>query len=205
MLSTSTNVIKMFAMDAFCIRQFNNAAYTGTQITFDIQKFEDIVNEEFTQKNLPLVDGYAPFCKHIFMRDFAGIKCGYAEITDENRSLIRSCYEGRKEDELPVLIEYLDRNEYPPPDSTYLDVILYSREQVIKENLSMGVTPPDVNSPPWRIISVKGQLCDYELPMQPITIMRNALGTAEGGSEVPLDRRYYMDSVTFWTKHVAIK
>ena len=35
---------------------------------------------------------------------------------------------------------------------------------------------PPVSDAPWGIISVKGQLCDYELPMQPITVMRNALG-----------------------------
>jgi hypothetical protein len=139
------------------------------------------------------------------MANFAGVTCGYTEINEQNALLIRSCYESRKEDELPVLIQYLDRLEYPPPLATHLDVILYSREQVIKENLAMGVTPPPEDSAPWRIISVKGQLCDFELPMQPITIMRNALGTAEGGSGVPLDRSKYMESCDFWKKHVAIK
>ena len=55
------------------------------------------------------------------------------------------------------------------------------------------------------IISVKGQLCDYELPMQPITVMRNALGKEHGGSGVPLDREKYMESVRFWKDHVSIK
>ncbi len=52
---------------------------------------------------------------------------------------------------------------------------------------------------------MKGQLCDYELPMQPITMMRNALGKDQGGSGVPLDANKYRDSVAFWSKHVAIK
>ena len=43
-----------------------------------------------------------------------------------------------------------------------------------------GSEPP-ASTAPWGIISVKGQLCDYELPMQPITMMRNALGAAEVG------------------------
>ena len=29
-----------------------------------------------------------------------------------------------------MLIEYVDRTKLPPPDATWLDVILYSREQV---------------------------------------------------------------------------
>ena len=38
-----------------------------------------------------------------------------------------------------------------------------------------------------------------EIPMAPITMMRNALGVAEGGSGVPLDRRAYSRSVAFWS------
>ena len=68
----------------------------------------------------------------------------------------------------------------------------------------MGSPVPETSSP-WGIISVKGQLCDYELPMQPITMMRNALGVEEGGSGIPLDRKKYKESVAFWTAHVAIK
>ena len=39
----------------------------------------------------------------------------------------------------------------------------------------------------YGIVSVKPQDADYETPMQPITMMRNALGKAEGGSGVPID------------------
>lgn len=52
---------------------------------------------------------------------------------------------------------------------------------------------------------MKGQLCDYELPMQPITIMRNCLGKEHGGSGVPLDFEKYSESVAFWKKYVALK
>ena len=33
-----------------------------------------------------------------------------------------------------------------------------------------------VDTEPWGIISIKPQMVDYELPMNPITMMRNALG-----------------------------
>lgn len=110
----------------------------------------------------------------------------------------------RKETELPVLIQFIDRKKFPPPLATHLDIILYSREQINAENLATGETPPETDAP-WGIISVKGQLCDYELPMQPITMMRNALGRDQGGSGVPLDRAAYMASFHFWKDHVAIK
>lgn len=64
--------------------------------------------------------------------------CGYIEITPENKPLIESCYEARTEKELPVLVQYIDRNKLPPPKATHLDIILYSREQIIKENEAMG-------------------------------------------------------------------
>jgi len=53
---------------------------------------------------------------------------------------------------------------------------------------------------PWGIVSIKSQDVDYELPMQPITSMRNALGEEHGGSGVPIDRNAYMTWVYFiWT------
>lgn len=76
--------------------------------------------------------------KHVFIPNFANVECGYAEISDANRHLIESCYEARKENELAVLIQYIDRNKLPPPQATCLDIILYSRDQIIKENEAMG-------------------------------------------------------------------
>ena len=196
---------KFMHLDRFARRQFNNADYTGTQVNFSEEDFEKRVNELWESGAAgSLVDGYAPFCKHLFIENFAGVECGYATITAENAQLVESCYDSRKEGELAVLIQYFDRKKVPPPLATHLDIILYSREQIIQENLDMGETPPETDAP-WGIISVKGQLCDYELPMQPITIMRNALGRAEGGSGVALDRAKYNESVEFWKRHCATK
>jgi hypothetical protein len=41
--------------------------------------------------------------------------------------------------------------------------------------------------------------------MQPITMMRNALGRDQGGSGVPLEIEKYKESVAFWSKFVSIK
>jgi len=36
-------------------------------------------------------------------------------------------------------------------------------------------------------------------------MMRNALGTAEGGSGVSIDREKYKASVEFWSKNAIVK
>lgn len=55
------------------------------------------------------------------------------------------------------------------------------------------------------IVSVKPSNVDYETPMDPITVMRNALGKDEGGSGVPLNREKYLESVKYWEKHAIVK
>lgn len=68
----------------------------------------------------------------------------------------------------------------------------------------MGQAPSDETAP-WGLISIKAQSVDYEIPMQPITMMRNALGKEEGGSGVPLDKEKYAQSVKFWASHSVIQ
>lgn len=67
----------------------------------------------------------------------------------------------------------------------------------------MGETPGDETAP-WGIVSIKAQMEDFELPMNPITQMRNALGKEEGGSGIPLKREEYMKSVKYWTENVNV-
>jgi len=59
------------------------------------------------KKDNILKDGYAPFCKHIFIKNFTDLKPGSIEITSEIEHLIKTKYEARTENELPVLSRYL--------------------------------------------------------------------------------------------------
>jgi hypothetical protein len=89
-------------VDDFCLRQFS-LEYGGSRITMAPAEFEAKVNEYY-QANLTLADGYAPFCKHVFMPNFAGLTAGTAPITPGNEHLLRSVYEARTEQELPVMV-----------------------------------------------------------------------------------------------------
>uniref|UniRef100_A0A7S2SE29 Flagellar associated protein n=1 Tax=Mucochytrium quahogii TaxID=96639 RepID=A0A7S2SE29_9STRA len=198
--------------DSFAFRQFEDVGGKGTvgKICYDKKMFEDKVNEEIDKRgglDNVLVPGYAPFCKHVFMENFCGALCLDLEITRENQGLLNTSYESRRESELPVLSRYFKASDIGEiPCAKYLDIILYSREQIEIETKAMGEVPNDEESSvPYGIISIKPQNGMSETPMQPITMMRNALGKEHGGSGVVLEREKYMDSVKYWSIHAPIK
>jgi Protein of unknown function (DUF3228) len=173
-----------------------------------MSEFEDVVNQRF-QPSL-LQDGYAPSCKHLFVEnDFTKAVSNVLKITPENEHLLRCEYQARNERELPVLVRYFPSssidNNMDIPKAKYLDLILYSREQIIQEDAAQGrTTQHDNTSIPWGIVSIKAQDVDYELPMTPITAMRNALGKNEGGSGVPLNRDEYLKAVAYWKDYATV-
>eukprot|EP00340_Litonotus_pictus_P003299 CAMPEP_0170525164 /NCGR_PEP_ID=MMETSP0209-20121228/10613_1 /TAXON_ID=665100 ORGANISM="Litonotus pictus, Strain P1" /NCGR_SAMPLE_ID=MMETSP0209 /ASSEMBLY_ACC=CAM_ASM_000301 /LENGTH=118 /DNA_ID=CAMNT_0010814255 /DNA_START=202 /DNA_END=558 /DNA_ORIENTATION=- len=117
-------------------------------------------------------------------------------------------YEARTEKELPVLRRFIKKADLKAelPTAKYLDVILYTKEQETLENKAMGVEDEHEHMDyDFGIVSIKPQDVDFELPMDPITVLRNALGKEEGGSGVPLDKNKYMESVNFWDKNAILK
>lgn len=140
-----------------------------------------------------LLDGYAPFCKLAVFKNWTDTRLMAVPIDAQNQSLLRSAYEARMPKELPVLTRWLEGIE--PPRANYLLVILYSREQMQAEK-----DPVDAD---WGVVGCLGTLAPTETPIQPITMMRNALGVEEGGSGVPIDRDAYKKSVEFWDQHAV--
>ena len=149
------------------------------------EQFERHLNE-----NAPLkvLDGYAPFCKLHVHRNWTSTRCLTVAVSDANRHLLRSAYEARTREELPVLVRWFEGVE--PPVADYLVVILYSREQLAKEG-----SPIEAD---WGVVGCLYTATPEEIPMAPITMMRNALGVEEGGSGVPIDREAYQRAVEFW-------
>ena len=94
---------RLFTLDEFVMKQFDGSTYMGTRIAWDKADFETRVNEAHASGAAPLVDGYAPFCKHLFLPNFTPATMPYLRIMPENEPLLRSGYEARTEQELPVL------------------------------------------------------------------------------------------------------
>ncbi|RHY16136.1 hypothetical protein DYB36_008515 [Aphanomyces astaci] len=224
-LSFSRDTLKPSAFlvsDAFCLRQFDDPNYKGTQLHHDKAAFEAKINQLFDDNEVTLVDGYAPFCKHLFVPNFVGARLSSAVITADNAHLLQSDYVSRVPAELPVydtllpdacshssvrsLVRWFPVSQVTPAVAQYLDVILYSRAQIEAENRATGHEPDAANADvPWGIISVKAQDVPHELPMNPITMMRNALGKDEGGSGVPLTRDAYLEAVAYWSKNAVLQ
>ncbi len=152
------------------------------------EQFERHLNEE---PPLKVLAGYAPFCKLHVHRNWTTTRCLTAPITDANRHLLRSGYEARNSAELPVLVRWFEGVE--PPVADYFVVILYSREQLQKEG-----EPIDAD---WGVVGCLYTAEPEEIPMAPITMLRNALGVEEGGSGVALERQAYRRSVAFWERN----
>lgn len=149
------------------------------------EQFERHLNEN---EPLKVLDGYAPFCKLHVHRNWTSTRCLTVPITDDNRNLLRSAYEARSKKELPVLVRWFEGVE--PPVANWFVVILYSAQQLQKEG-----APIDGD---WGVVGCLYTMEPEEIPMAPITMMRNALGVEEGGSGVPIDREAYRRAVEFW-------
>lgn len=152
------------------------------------QEFERHLNE---RQPLKVLDGYADFCQLHVHENWTSTRCQAIPITPENRHLLRSGYEARSPSELPVLNRWFEGVQ--PPVARYLIPILYRREQLLKEGERIAAD--------WGVVGCLYTMEPEEVPMAPITMLRNALGVAEGGSGVALDRAAYQRSVEFWQHH----
>ena len=156
----------------------------------------DITAEQFeahlnAHPPLAVLDGYVPFCKLHVHRNWTSTRCMAVPITDANRHLLRSDYEARTREELPVLVRWFEGVDAPVAE--YLVAILYDRAQLAREGTVIDAD--------WGVVGCLYTMTPEELPMAPITMLRNALGVEEGGSGVPLDRDAYRRSVAFWSTH----
>ncbi len=191
--------ITMFAVG----RHFANPLFGGTRVVgATVEQLVALANQTL-ESGAELKDGYAPFCKHLFIQNTSPTKAGIARITPENAHLLRTGYEARREGELPVLTRWFEGLEAPVAE--WLDLVLYTREQLDAEGATNPAITSDVPDEPWGIVSINGELLPCESPMSPMAMMRNALGKEEGGSGVPLNREAYLAAVEYWDHHATIR
>ena len=188
-------------MTPFAERHFDKK-FGGTKILdMDIDEFMSTINFD----NAKIIDGYAPFCKIAFVKNFTKAKVGSTSITMSNYQYLRSGYSARTKNELPVFSRWLEL-PLPAPQAFYLAIILYDKEQIEKELAEEFDNSTDSTfDADYGIVAILGQQYDIEEPMKPATMLRNSLGIKEGGSGHPLNREAYLKAVEFWSENATIK
>lgn len=169
-------------------RLFPKLPRANTIQDISAEAFVDHLNRHPPARVLP---GYAPFCVLHVHRNWTGTRCLTVAIDDGNRHLLKTGYEARSKDELPVLTRWFEG--LLAPRAEWLIPILYTQAQLAKEGTAIDAD--------FGLVGCLYTAEPEEIPMAPITMMRNALGVAEGGSGVPLDRRAYAESVAYWACH----
>lgn len=187
----------LVAMTDFAAQRHFDLTRAGTVIDMEPDQFALSLNCLLAMAgNVQIADGYAPFCKLLFTENFTNARAGTIEITPENQSFLHSGYKARVDSELPVLGRWFEGIDSPV--ASCLCVVVYDKQQLLTEGTDIGEAD-------YGIVAILGQMHWEEQPMPPITMMRNALGVAEGGSGVPLNREAYNRSVKFWDKHAVVK
>jgi len=194
----------------FATRHFD-PKFGGTKILDkSIEEFQSYIDEYFKGENLTptkpiFIDGYAPFCKLVAIKNFTDAKVGSLPITLENYQYLRSGYSARRESELPVFSRWFEL-PLSAPKAEYLMLVLYSKEQIDKENKENPdkIFYDDFDAD-WGVVAILGQSHPNEEKMKPETMIRNSMGIEYGGSGVPLDKEEYLKSVTFWSENATVK
>ena len=101
-----------------------------------------------------VLDGYAPFCKLHVHRNWTDTPVSAIRITPENESHLRSAYEARTDEELPVLTRWFEGLK--PDHAGYLIVILYSREQMAREGEELAAD--------WGVVGLLATDTPEEIP-----------------------------------------
>jgi len=127
------------------------------------------------------------------------IKMGYAEITPENRPLLKTRVNKRTEEEREVPYEqkYFDSKDVPADPSNHIDIILYPKSQLESENSNPTGADYDV-------ISVNAEGAGGRSPMTPETLRRNQQGKDVGGSGAKYTPEQMARSKEFWNNHAMV-
>lgn len=189
------NTMKIVLTDFARSKHFEGDSSGTKIISHSPENFMEEVNSGCHLIQDASEEGYAPFCRLFFLRNWTDAKVGTLEINHTNERYLRTGYKARTDDELPVLGRWFEGVSIP--SAKYLCLVLYSKEQLQKEGTEIDGD--------YGIVAILGQDHYREEPMPPITMMRNALGVDEGGSGVPLDRETYQRSVEFWSTHATVK
>ena len=102
-----------FVLDDFAARQFDKSKAGLSFIDFNQAEFAQRIQAIWDEGQTELKDGYAPFCKHVFVKNFTPAIPTFIPITESNIQYLKSGYQARRPSELPVLSRWFDLASMP--------------------------------------------------------------------------------------------
>ena len=171
-----------------------SGASRGTRITsHTAEEFEETLGAS----DVVWVDDPQPFVKHLIVANFTDARSGVAEITHENEHMLCSGYEARRPEEMAVLTRWFPRTRLEAPLASHLEVIVYNREQLLKEGYVIETA--------WGIVAILASMSAETSPPVPATQVRNALGIQGGGNGAAIDPVLYTAGVAYWTRYALVR
>jgi len=206
----------MFENSQFVLHQQWVDADPDSQLQLNPDMLLEMVKQEYTRlldigDNDPFDEkgqcGYTSFCKILtiqltdsMIEHPHALRNDRVKISDENTSQLVFGYESRVPGELRMPTRSFPCPRYERERAKFLQVILYSDEQLAKEDKD---NPNRVFEPNlWSVVLYRGQNTDKKLPMEDSIMLRNALGIDEGGSGVPIDHQDWEECISHWEEYV---
>lgn len=169
----------------FALRHFTDD-FAGTKITKYRRSKNDLTGTQadrfmgdLTKTSYLLTkDTDFPFARLLVVENFTGCMSGLAEITPENKDKLQSGWRVRQEGEKPYYSQWFSSVDVDPEPASYLHIILYSREQLADEGITLA---PGME---WGIVTINAEQHGSPVPPHPNTLLRNAEGIEAGGNGV---------------------
>lgn len=157
---------------------------------------EICLSHEIAPEVIKITNGFYPFSKIVSYPNVFEFKTRLVKITPENQQYLTTDYVTRASGEIPYLRRFF-RADAPVEREVgkKIDIILYTADQLAKEG-----SPIDGD---WGIVAVNVEM-DLTTPVQPVTMINNALGIEFGGNGEPLDKEKYLESVSFWKEYALV-
>lgn len=149
-------------------------------------ELEDLVIEHFDERTDGYRDGVVlvPVPKDGFFTSIV-------ELSEDDT--FYSEYSSRQPGEAPQLSTNVVGKSKSP--ANFVNIVLY-RADVLAEDDDRSTDAE------WEIISINAAPCE-ELPMDPVTMMRNELHL-KGGTKASYSKEQYIEAIRFWASHSTV-
>ena len=179
----------------FCLSNTFDPSRSGTTVTgIEADEFMIQINHRVGLAGtiIEVSDEYPEICRHLFIRnDFTTTLQGVVRVLDKTPVVSEMTTRGGREDlEEAYKAYWVEAENVEVPMAEFLDVILYSREHLRHEGISIEGD--------WGVVAVLGVPTCEQTPPTRVTLERNSAGTGAGGNGLTATDSMLSKSDAYW-------